>query len=177
MGERIWEKMCAFANYGFPESHSQSFAAIVYYSAWFKCHHPAVFCAALLRAQPMGFYSPQSLVADARRHGVEPPSPTPPADDDDGWDAKLDLLRREPVPLASFTFGVPAPAVIADLRRAGTTVLVTATTEDEARDAARCRGLGGNPARLLTPVVLGAVAYAERTAEALQARGLGERPD
>ena len=70
VGERIWEKMCAFANYGFPESHSQSFAAIVYYSAWFKCHHPAVFCAALLRAQPMGFYSPQSLVADARRHGV-----------------------------------------------------------------------------------------------------------
>ncbi|MDX2356761.1 error-prone DNA polymerase [Dietzia sp. PP-33] len=70
VGERIWEKMCAFANYGFPESHSQSFAAIVYYSAWFKCHHPAVFCAALLRSQPMGFYSPQSLVADARRHGV-----------------------------------------------------------------------------------------------------------
>ncbi|WP_010542079.1 error-prone DNA polymerase [Dietzia alimentaria] len=70
VGERIWEKMCAFANYGFPESHSQSFAAIVYYSAWFKCHHPAIFCAALLRSQPMGFYSPQSLVADARRHGV-----------------------------------------------------------------------------------------------------------
>ena len=70
VGERIWEKMCAFANYGFPESHSQSFASIVYYSAWFKCHHPAVFCAALLRSQPMGFYSPQSLVADARRHGV-----------------------------------------------------------------------------------------------------------
>ena len=71
VGERIWEKMCAFANYGFPESHSQSFAAIVYYSAWFKCHHPAIFCAALLRSQPMGFYSPQSLVADARRHGVQ----------------------------------------------------------------------------------------------------------
>jgi error-prone DNA polymerase len=70
VGERIWEKMCAFANYGFPESHSQSFAAIVYYSAWFKHHHPAIFCAALLRSQPMGFYSPQSLVADARRHGV-----------------------------------------------------------------------------------------------------------
>ena len=70
VAERIWEKMCAFANYGFPESHSQSFAAIVYYSAWFKCHHPAIFCAALLRSQPMGFYSPQSLVADARRHGV-----------------------------------------------------------------------------------------------------------
>lgn len=70
VGERIWEKIVAFANYGFPESHSQSFASIVYYSAWFKHYHPAIFCAALLRAQPMGFYSPQSLVADARRHGV-----------------------------------------------------------------------------------------------------------
>lgn len=70
VGERIWEKMVAFADYGFPESHSQSFAGIVFQSAWFKLHHPAIFCAALLRAQPMGFYSPQSLVADARRHGV-----------------------------------------------------------------------------------------------------------
>ncbi|HNP55411.1 MAG TPA: error-prone DNA polymerase [Gordonia sp. (in: high G+C Gram-positive bacteria)] len=68
--ERIYEKMAAFANFGFPESHSQSFASLVFYSAWFKLHHPAAFCAALLRAQPMGFYSPQSLVADARRHGV-----------------------------------------------------------------------------------------------------------
>ncbi|WP_341267706.1 error-prone DNA polymerase [Gordonia malaquae] len=69
--DRIYEKMAAFANFGFPESHSQSFASIVFYSSWFKLHHPAAFCAALLRAQPMGFYSPQSLVADARRHGVE----------------------------------------------------------------------------------------------------------
>ena len=62
--------MLAFANFGFPESHSISFASLVYYSAWFKLYHPAAFCAALLNAQPMGFYSPQSLVADARRHGV-----------------------------------------------------------------------------------------------------------
>ena len=68
--DRIYERMAAFANFGFPESHSQSFASLVFYSAWFKLHHPAAFCAALLRAQPMGFYSPQSLVADARRHGV-----------------------------------------------------------------------------------------------------------
>lgn len=71
VADRIYEKMAAFANFGFPESHSQSFASIVFYSSWFKLHHPAVFCAALLRAQPMGFYSPQSLVADARRHGVQ----------------------------------------------------------------------------------------------------------
>nr|WP_314142436.1 error-prone DNA polymerase [uncultured Rhodococcus sp.] len=68
--DRIYEKLSAFANFGFPESHSQSFASLVFYSSWFKLHHPAAFCAGLLRAQPMGFYSPQSLVADARRHGV-----------------------------------------------------------------------------------------------------------
>ncbi|MCH5642194.1 error-prone DNA polymerase [Gordonia sp. ABSL49_1] len=70
VADRVYEKMAAFANFGFPESHSQSFASLVFYSSWFKLHHPAAFCAALLRAQPMGFYSPQTLVADARRHGV-----------------------------------------------------------------------------------------------------------
>ena len=68
--DQIYEKLEAFANFGFPESHALSFASLVFYSSWFKLHHPAAFCAALLRAQPMGFYSPQSLVADARRHGV-----------------------------------------------------------------------------------------------------------
>lgn len=70
VADRIFEKLFAFANFGFPESHSMSFASLVFYSAWFKLHYPAAFCAALLRAQPMGFYSAQSLVADARRHGV-----------------------------------------------------------------------------------------------------------
>src|ERR1700758_2530276 len=68
--DRTYEKLEAFANFGFPESHALSFASLVFYSSWFKLHHPAAFCAALLRAQPMGFYSPQTLVADARRHGV-----------------------------------------------------------------------------------------------------------
>jgi len=68
--DRTYEKLEAFANFGFPESHALSFASLVFYSSWFKLRHPAAFCAALLRAQPMGFYSPQSLVADARRHGV-----------------------------------------------------------------------------------------------------------
>ena len=70
VGEQIWHKMVAFANYGFPESHSVSFAYLVYASAWIKRHYPAAFCAALLNAQPMGFYSPHSLCQDARRHGV-----------------------------------------------------------------------------------------------------------
>ncbi|QWF79507.1 error-prone DNA polymerase [Amycolatopsis sp. CA-230715] len=68
--EKIFTKLQAFANFGFPESHALSFAYLVFASAWFKFYHPAAFCAGLLRAQPMGFYSPQSLVADARRHGV-----------------------------------------------------------------------------------------------------------
>ena len=53
--DRVYEKLFAFANFGFPESHSLSFASLVFYSSWFKLHHPAAFCAALLRAQPMGF--------------------------------------------------------------------------------------------------------------------------
>ncbi len=68
--DAIYEKLAAFANFGFPESHSVSFAYIVYSSSWMKLHYPAAFCAALLNAQPMGFYSPNTLVADARRHGV-----------------------------------------------------------------------------------------------------------
>ena len=67
---QIFDKIAAFANYGFPESHAISFANLVYDSAWLKRHHHAAFTAGLLRAQPMGFYSPQSLLADARRHGV-----------------------------------------------------------------------------------------------------------
>jgi error-prone DNA polymerase len=71
LADNIYEKIEAFANFGFAESHSISFALLVYASTWLRLHYPAAFLAALLRAQPMGFYSPQSLVADARRHGVE----------------------------------------------------------------------------------------------------------
>jgi len=70
VAQEIFDKMLAFANYGFPESHSVSFAYLVYASAWCKLHYPAAFLAGLLDSQPMGFWSPQTLVADARRHGV-----------------------------------------------------------------------------------------------------------
>jgi error-prone DNA polymerase len=70
VAQQLFDKMAAFANYGFPESHSVSFAYLVYASAWIKLYEPAAFCAALLNAQPMGFYSPHSLAQDARRHGV-----------------------------------------------------------------------------------------------------------
>jgi error-prone DNA polymerase len=68
--DAIYEKIQAFAAFGFAESHAISFAFLVYASAWLKLYYPAAFCAALLNAQPMGFYSPQSLVHDAKRHGV-----------------------------------------------------------------------------------------------------------
>jgi error-prone DNA polymerase len=69
--DEIFNLIAAFANFGFAESHSISFASLVYASSWLKLRYPAAFCASLLNAQPMGFYSPQSLVADVRRHGVE----------------------------------------------------------------------------------------------------------
>ncbi|MGO8874704.1 MAG: error-prone DNA polymerase [Acidimicrobiales bacterium] len=70
VAEEIWDKLRAFANFGFPESHSVSFAYLVYVSAWLKLHYPAAFLASLLNSQPMGFWAPHTLVADARRHGV-----------------------------------------------------------------------------------------------------------
>ena len=75
IAEQIHGKLAAFANFGFPESHSVSFAYLVYSSSYLKRHFPAAFCAGLLNAQPMGFYSPHTLVADARRHGVEVRTP------------------------------------------------------------------------------------------------------
>jgi error-prone DNA polymerase len=71
VADEIYGKIQAFANFGFAESHSLSFALLVYASSWMRLHYPGAFLAALLRAQPMGFYSPQTLVADARRHGVQ----------------------------------------------------------------------------------------------------------
>lgn len=69
IAHQIFDKLRAFSDFGFPESHSFSFAYLVYASSWLKVHKPAAFYAGLLAAQPMGFYSPQSLAADARRHG------------------------------------------------------------------------------------------------------------
>jgi error-prone DNA polymerase len=70
VAQDIYTKILAFSSYGFPESHAISFAYLVYASAWLKCYYPAAFTAALLRNQPMGFYSPATLLSDARRHGV-----------------------------------------------------------------------------------------------------------
>jgi len=69
--ERCFKQIEGFGSYGFPESHAAAFAHLVYISAWIKCHYPAVFGAALLNAQPMGFYAPAEIVRDARDHNVE----------------------------------------------------------------------------------------------------------
>src|SRR5512132_1154010 len=69
--EIIFNQLLGFAGYGFPESHSASFALLVYASAWLKRFHPAAFACALLNSQPMGFYAPHTLLEDAKRHGVE----------------------------------------------------------------------------------------------------------
>ena len=68
--ERVYEQICGFGEYGFPESHAASFALLVYISAWLKRYYPAAFCAAICNSQPMGFYAPAQLVRDAREHGV-----------------------------------------------------------------------------------------------------------
>src|SRR5690606_8201190 len=67
---RVFKQLEGFGSYGFPESHAASFALLVYVSSWLKCYYPDIFAAALLNSQPMGFYHPAQLVADARKHGV-----------------------------------------------------------------------------------------------------------
>ena len=69
--DRIYRMIQAFAGFGFAESHSLSFALLVYASSWLKLHYPASYLTGMLRAWPMGFYSPATLVSDAERHGVE----------------------------------------------------------------------------------------------------------
>jgi error-prone DNA polymerase len=73
--ERCFQQIEGFGEYGFPESHAASFALLVYASAWLKCRYPDVFAAALLNAQPMGFYAPAQIVRDAREHGIEVRAP------------------------------------------------------------------------------------------------------
>jgi error-prone DNA polymerase len=87
--DRIYRQILGFGEYGFPESHSVSFALLAYVSAWLKRHEPAAFLAALLNSQPMGFYTPSQLVQDARRHGVEvrPVDVTASA-----WECTLEIL-------------------------------------------------------------------------------------
>ena len=87
--ERTFSQIEGFGSYGFPESHAASFALIAYASSWLKCHHPDVFCCALLNAQPMGFYAPAQIVRDARLHGV---TVRPVCVNASEWDCTLEAM-------------------------------------------------------------------------------------
>jgi len=91
--ERCFSQIEGFGEYGFPESHAASFALLVYASCWLKCHYPDVFCAALLNAQPMGFYAPAQIVRDAQRHGIAVRSPDINHSD---WDSTLEQSDEAP---------------------------------------------------------------------------------
>jgi len=89
--ERLYQQICGFGGYGFPESHAASFALLVYVSAWIKRHHPAAFYCALLNSQPMGFYSPSQLVQDAQRHQV---TVLPPDVNHSAWEHTLQSKEK-----------------------------------------------------------------------------------
>jgi len=145
--ESIYRQILGFGEYGFPESHSASFALLVYVSAWLKCHHPAAFCAALLNSQPMGFYAPAQLVQDAQRHSVAVLPPDVAASE---WDCTLEAgaLRLGLRMVAGL--GEAAAGRIAGARAAGP----FASVEELARRAAlerrdlRCLAAGGALAAL-----------------------------
>ncbi|HWH23180.1 MAG TPA: error-prone DNA polymerase, partial [Allosphingosinicella sp.] len=92
--ERTFQQIEGFGSYGFPESHAASFAKIAYASSWMKCHHPDIFCAAILNAQPMGFYAPAQLVRDAREHGVEV---RPVCVNRSRWDCTMEASKALPL--------------------------------------------------------------------------------
>jgi error-prone DNA polymerase len=123
----IFEQIKGFGEYGFPESHAASFALLVYFSCWLKCHEPAAFLAGMLDAQPMGFYTPSQLVQDARRHGVE----VRPVDvATSGIDTVLEMSKqsmRDRWPLVDgirpeAALGLPAIALPGERVWSGTTV-------------------------------------------------------
>ncbi|OLF05026.1 error-prone DNA polymerase [Actinophytocola xinjiangensis] len=172
LASRIYDKLMAFANFGFPESHALSFAYLVFASAWFKLYHPAAFCAALLRAQPMGFYSPQSLVADARRHGVTVLGPD--------LNASLPYATLEPLPDGEFAVRLGLAAV----RSIGDGVAERVVAERAAgpyrdmADLARRVGLTRAQLEALsTAGAFGCFGLARRAALWASGAVAGERPD
>lgn len=90
--ERLFEQIKGFGGYGFPESHSASFALLCYFSSWLKCHHPAAFYTALLNSLPMGFYSASQLIQDAQRHAIKI---LPVAVNHSQWDTRVVILEQD----------------------------------------------------------------------------------
>ncbi|WP_240003890.1 error-prone DNA polymerase [Luteibacter sp. 9135] len=124
--QQIIDQIQGFGSYGFPESHAAGFALIAYASSYMKCHHPEIFCCALLNSQPMGFYAPAQLVADLRRHGAEVRPPDVTASQ---WDCTLEATRT------------PHPALRLGLRLIGGLSADLGARIVQARDSAPFRDL------------------------------------
>ena len=132
--ERVFEQIRGFGDYGFPESHAASFALIAYATAWLRCHYPEVFACSLLNAQPMGFYTPATIIDDAIRHDVEvrPIDVTASA-----WDCTL-----EPLDTAASR---PARRRPDRGRREGGQAARGLAVREGARDTCGTAGGGGEP--------------------------------
>ncbi|WP_322520882.1 error-prone DNA polymerase [Guyparkeria halophila] len=132
--DRVYRQILGFGEYGFPESHSASFAVIAYASAWLKCHEPVAFYCALLNSQPMGFYGPSQLVQDARRHGVVVRPPCVLASD---GESTLESLngRGDAIQTHALRLGLGR---IHGLSAAGIDRLLSARDEMAFRDVADC---------------------------------------
>lgn len=134
--ERIAKQIAGFGEYGFPESHAASFAHLVYISSWIKCHWPAAFTCALLNSQPMGFYSPRSLVADARRHGVVV---LPVCVNTSAWDSTLEDLSVQDPSRQQVILGQTLPQMAIRLGFSR----IKGMREDDARALVAARAAGG----------------------------------
>jgi error-prone DNA polymerase len=156
--ERCFRQIEGFGEYGFPESHAASFALLVYASCWMKCRYPDVFLAAMLNAQPLGFYAPSQLVRDAREHGVEVREVDANLSE---WDCALETGSRPPAPLHEEREGVgsgvvarihPRHAAMSDDIRAAHAVRlglrqIIGAREDEMRKLVERRGAGYDSVR------------------------------
>jgi len=134
---RLFEQIKGFAGYGFPESHSASFALLAYVSAWLKRHHPAAFFAGLLNSQPMGFYSPSQLVQDARRHGV---AVLPIDVNQSDWDHLLLDSRASGLPQPPLRLGL---RLVKGLSREGARRIVEARQQGLFRQVSNLRQRAG----------------------------------
>src|SRR5579862_4024428 len=173
--ERCFEQIKGFGEYGFPESHAASFALLVYASAWIKCRHPDVFCAAILNSQPMGFYQPAQLVRDARAHGVE----IREADVNfSAWDCTLEQAPSLPSPASGGGNGAPRDACVAGTPGGGHAVrlgfrIIGGLAEKELEKLIAARGNGFSSIERLAAIAGVSRFTIERLAEADAFRSLG----
>ena len=168
--ERTFKQLEGFGSYGFPESHAASFALLAYASSWVKCHHPDVFCCALLNAQPMGFYAPAQLVRDALDHGVPV---RPVCVNASAWDCTLEpaggrwLAVRQGLRMARGVSEIDAERLVAARPSTG---------YDSVEALWRGSGLSADALRRLAAADAFRALGLDRRAALWAIRGLAERP-